>query len=587
MYHRYFGLQEAPFSISVNPRYLFMSARHRDALAHLLYGVGVGGGFILLTGEVGTGKTTINRCVLEQLPENTDIALVLNPALDAIELLATVCDELGIENAQGEQSLKDLTDKLHQFLLSNYSNDRNTVLLIDEAQHLSFDVLEQIRLLTNLETNTKKLLQIILVGQPELRTLLAKPELRQLAQRITARYQLKPLNLQETHAYIRHRLHIAGLPANQELFPSKVVKRLHKTSRGIPRLINILCDRMLLGTYGQNKTVVDISILQQATEEVLGEEEELRSIPTLHHAYTLVAAGFAAVLVVAIGWWQYADQSEPAVELTPVSVASDTTNDTTSGTASVPQQQPDIPTTTERSLPPTPVDDSPLFIDQRSALSELLGVQDISVKAPNDLCSDKTVQIVSAEASAPIFLCELQTVDTWQDFQTYNRPAVLTLVTTSRKRLYATLIAIDNNEAVLSHDNGLQSKMSLDQLGQIWTGEFLFIWQAAPHFTRPIGFNDSGPMVKWLAGQFAQIDEQDTPLANDTFNLALKQRVKMFQDEYNLESDGLVGLKTLLKINEVLGISKTLAVQSESSLIDSPPSKTELETQAFSQSREG
>ena len=165
MYYQYFGLTEAPFSISVNPRYLFMSPRHRDALAHLLYGVGSGGGFILLTGEVGTGKTTVNRCLLEQLPDTTDLAIILNPALSAVELLATACDELQIDYPQGTDSLKVLTDALHKFLLDNHQAGRRTVLMIDEAQHLDFNVLEQIRLLTNLETNEQKLLQIILIGQ--------------------------------------------------------------------------------------------------------------------------------------------------------------------------------------------------------------------------------------------------------------------------------------------------------------------------------------------------------------------------------------------------------------------------------------
>ena len=198
MYLQYFGLSETPFSIAVNPRYLFMSPRHRDALAHLLYGVGSGGGFILLTGEVGTGKTTINRCLLEQLPPDTDIAIVLNPALNAQELLATVCDELGIAYDGNQPSLKTLTDSLHSYLLENHAQGRKTVLLIDEAQHLDFDVLEQIRLLTNLETHSEKLLQIVLIGQPELAQLLQRPELRQLNQRITARYTLAPLNQAES-----------------------------------------------------------------------------------------------------------------------------------------------------------------------------------------------------------------------------------------------------------------------------------------------------------------------------------------------------------------------------------------------------
>ena len=247
MYHQHFGLNEAPFSIAVNPRYLFMSQRHRDALAHLLYGVSGGGGFILLTGEVGTGKTTVNRCLLEQLPDTTDLAIILNPALSAVELLASACDELGIDYPRETHSLKALTDALHRYLLENYDRGRKTVLMIDEAQHLDFDVLEQIRLLTNLETNDEKLLQIILIGQPELSDKLARPELRQLNQRITARYNLQPLNLDETSAYIRHRLEVAGLKGDRRLFDSSAVKQIHTLTRGIPRLINVLCDRALLG----------------------------------------------------------------------------------------------------------------------------------------------------------------------------------------------------------------------------------------------------------------------------------------------------------------------------------------------------
>ena len=320
MYYRYFGLQEEPFSIAVNPKYLFMSARHRDALAHLLYGVGTGGGFILLTGEVGTGKTTINRCLMQQLPADTDMSIILNPALNAEELLATACDELGIEYDRENSSLKDLTDRLHAFLLENHRQGRNTVLLIDEAQHLQFEVLEQIRLLTNLETNTRKLLQIILVGQPELGTMLAKPELRQLNQRISARYNLKALDLKETDSYIRHRLQVAGLPANQELFPRAVVKAIYRKSRGIPRLINMLCDRTLLGSYGQNKSKVDLKMLQQAANEVLGEEQAASGGRTWPRVFA--GAGFvAAAIFAAVILWQGRGAGKPAMETVAPAIA--------------------------------------------------------------------------------------------------------------------------------------------------------------------------------------------------------------------------------------------------------------------------
>ena len=198
MYLEYFNLTERPFSITPDPRFLYMSARHREALAHLLYGLGDGGGFVQLTGEVGTGKTTICRCLLEQIPDNVDLALVLNPKVTAIELIATVCDELGVSYDEKDVSVKSLTDVLNRYLLDAYARGRHTVLIIDEAQNLSADVLEQVRLLTNLETSTQKLLQIILIGQPELRTLLAREDMRQLAQRVTARYHLEPISREET-----------------------------------------------------------------------------------------------------------------------------------------------------------------------------------------------------------------------------------------------------------------------------------------------------------------------------------------------------------------------------------------------------
>src|SRR5690606_26666572 len=269
MYQKFFGLNEQAFSIAVNPRYLYMSDHHREALAHLVYGIRVGG-FVLLTGEVGTGKTTIIRCLLEQLPDTTDIAIVMNPMASAPELLTIICDELGVAYNTGTATTNDLVNALHQYLLLCHEQGRKTVLLIDEAQLLTPDVLEQIRLLTNLETTTEKLLQIILVGQPELKDLLARPSLRQLSQRITARFHLHALSLADTHAYIGHRLAVAGLDSQPNPFPSDIIKRIHEFSGGVPRLINILCERLLLGAYGRNQRVVDRAIFQQAVDEVAG-----------------------------------------------------------------------------------------------------------------------------------------------------------------------------------------------------------------------------------------------------------------------------------------------------------------------------
>lgn len=267
-YATFFQLKESPFSIAPNPHYLFMSERHREALAHLVYGVTQGNGFVALTGEVGTGKTTLCNCLLDQLPEHIDLALVLNPRLNAEELLATICDELGVSYPKRSGSLKVLTDALTKHLLDVHSRGRNTVLLIDEAQNLSIDVLEQIRLLSNLETNDTKLLQIVLVGQPELNHLLAQDRLRQLNQRITARYHIEALSHSECAAYIDHRLQVAGAGSNI-VFSKAAIRKVFHYSKGVPRLINIICERALLGAYSLGKKEVGPSIIRKAAREVL------------------------------------------------------------------------------------------------------------------------------------------------------------------------------------------------------------------------------------------------------------------------------------------------------------------------------
>ena len=253
MYLEYYGLKEAPFSITPDPRYVFLSERHRDALAHLLYGIGKGGsgGFVQLTGEVGTGKTTLCRLLLEQLPEHTRVALVLNPRLTPVELLETICEELKLDIGNRGGSLKGLVDTLNAYLLDAYAQGLRVVLIVDEAQNLTTEALEQVRLLTNLETPTQKLLQIILLGQPELRDKLGDTELRQLAQRITARYHLTPLDRPETEAYVRHRVAVAGgakLP-----FSRLGLRALYKRSGGVPRLINIIAYRALMAGFAREQ----------------------------------------------------------------------------------------------------------------------------------------------------------------------------------------------------------------------------------------------------------------------------------------------------------------------------------------------
>lgn len=269
MYLSHYGLAEPPFAITPDPRFVFLSERHRDALAHLMYGIGQGGGggFVQLTGEVGTGKTTLCRLVLEQLPENVRVALVLNPKQTPLELLETVCEELHIVAPGKRRSLKTQIDSLNEYLLQAYAQDLRVVLIIDEAQELSRELLEQVRLLTNLETSTQKLLQIVLLGQPELRETLARPALRQLAQRITARYHLTPLQLSETGAYLRHRVTVAG--ASVFPFDEAAVHRLHSLSGGVPRLLNVLGERALLAGYVHGRNRIDAGLIDLAAKEVL------------------------------------------------------------------------------------------------------------------------------------------------------------------------------------------------------------------------------------------------------------------------------------------------------------------------------
>lgn len=311
MYTAYFGLSEAPFSIAPDPAYLFMSDRHREALAHLSYGLGGSsfensGGFVLLTGEVGTGKTTISRSVMEKLPENTQASFILNPTLSCEELLACICDNLKIRYKKTGATLKYLTDKIQTKLLKNHNDNINTLLIIDEAQHLKPEVLEQLRLLTNLETNTKKLLQVILIGQPELQQLLQRRDLRQLAQRITARYHLLPLTKFEINQYIQHRLSVAQ--CTRPLFNKAAISALHKISKGIPRVINLLCDRALIIAYGKNDTVIGRKIIQQAAVEALGEvdvREPFWHLPAKVAAISLLVCGIGY-----LGYWFAGERSQ-------------------------------------------------------------------------------------------------------------------------------------------------------------------------------------------------------------------------------------------------------------------------------------
>lgn len=542
MYHQHFGLTEVPFSIKVNPGYLFMTAQHKDALATLLYGASSEGGFALLTGEVGTGKTTLIRALLQQLPDNTDIALVLNPAMNPIELLATICDELRIEYNADQQSLKHLTDKLHRYLLDSYAKGRSAVVLIDEAQHLQTDALEQIRLLTNLETDTRKLLQIILVGQPELDEKLRNTELRQLAQRITARFSLGPLTIEETTAYINHRLQVAGLPGQQSLFPAQTIKRIHQVSEGYPRLINILCDRILLGCYAKKRNTVDDDVVELAIDEIFGNDKEILLGKAAGKTGWLANVMAGILLLVIAGFLLFrANQN----------------NDETQQMASAPSQSEDIVADKANAAPllaeiqadgPPPSSEKPdskwwnsAYIDQDQATRALAtyfqnaGVEyDISCEGKLEL-----TRIACIDAQ----------YDAWQDLLTLNRVAIVKLLTPGRFNAYVPLIKVEQNEATVIDKDGQQQRLGLSDIGSLWTGDATSFWLAPAAYEKPIAVGSRGLIVQWVADQFSALDQQP-PLARRGFNKALSSRVMLFQTDYSLDADGIVGANTILKLNE-------------------------------------
>src|SRR5262245_50627015 len=309
MYTGFFGLHEKPFAITPDPRYLFLSERHAEALAHLLYGINEAGGFIQLTGEVGTGKTTVVRSLLGQIPKDAQVALILNPRITPAEFLLTICEELGLTVRESDRgSVKELVDTLNRHLLVAHANGQRVVVIVDEAQNLSTDVLEQVRLLTNLETPTQKLLQIILIGQPELREVLKRVELRQLAQRITGRYHLSPLSGAETAGYVRHRLGVAG--ATADLFTNSALNEVHRLSRGIPRVINVLCDRALLGAYTQNEHRVSATLVREGAGEVYG-----RPVIPLWGRWVAAGSIAAGAALLVLGGWRYFANGESSTPL--------------------------------------------------------------------------------------------------------------------------------------------------------------------------------------------------------------------------------------------------------------------------------
>ncbi len=527
MYLSFFGLVAAPFSIAPDPRYLYMSQRHQEALATLLYGLRSHGGFVLLTGEVGAGKTTICRCLLEQIPEACDVAYLFNPKLTVVELLSTISDEFGIAYQRGTTSIKQFVDLINAYLLDAHARGRRAVLIIDEAQNLSADVLEQMRLLTNLETNQHKLLQIVLLGQPELVNMLARPELRQLAQRIVARYHLKPLDKKEVAAYVRHRLQVSG--AQHQPFPDGLWSRIYKLSGGIPRVINVLCDRALLGAYVQGKERVDRSTLAQAAREVLNR----RRWPRLATLRPLLAGALALVVgvqVVALYEQHQAGAPQattslpaiPAPVARPVSIAAPRNANA----------EEILPATID--LPP----DIPIHQSRRTAFSTLMQVWGVRGGDADNPCAEAEAQGLQCR-TARGGLGELRQLD---------MPVVLHLLDANGHRFYAALTALEGNFATVSFGDRAKN-VSLSAFAMQWSGDYTMLLPLPPHVHENVPVGGRGPTIEWLRTQLARA--QGTPPATGpaVFDFGLKRQLKQFQLAQGLTPDGLAGLKTLARLS--------------------------------------
>jgi len=548
MYTTYFGLTEKPFSLTPDPRFLYLSERHAEALAHLQYGILEGGGFIQLTGEVGTGKTTLTRTLLARLPEEIDLALILNPRLNVRELLVTICEELGLDGCADASDNKTLIDRLNARLIDAHKRGHRAVLLIDEAQNLEIDVLEQLRLLTNLETETTKLLQIILIGQPELRTTLARTDLRQLAQRITGRYHLAGLDVADTSAYVRHRLAVAG--AEREIFTSRALIEVHRLAGGTPRLINVICDRALLGAYTAEQSHVTPKLVREAAREIGGAVP----VPTWRSRTALAGAVAAcAAILLGVGWWRLADPLDAAA---PVEALPGATVD-----AVVPAATAAARTAADAAAPApalVPPSDAavPIIDDWLHGVADVTGTDaafatllDLwKVEPPAD--GAQPCRYVAGKGLS----CEHQ-LGSWALLRALNEPAILELVDSSGNSHQVVLTALDGAHATLRA--GAHSRVvALDDLDCCWFGEFLVIWRPAPGLEQLMlpGMRSEG--VRWLRGALVELQGgEDVSSDPARYDQVLVERVRTFQRNQGLKADGKVGVQTLIALSTVLNES--------------------------------
>jgi general secretion pathway protein A len=589
MYEQHFGLQQPPFSIAPDPRYLYMSERHREALAHLLYGVRGGGGFVVLTGEIGAGKTTVCRCFLEQIPPRCNVAYIFNPKLTVEELLSTICAEFRIPCRHpgiGVTTVKDYVDALNEFLLRMHSVGQNNVLIIDEAQNLSAGVLEQLRLLTNLETNERKLLQIVLIGQPELRTLLARRGMQQLAQRVIARYHLGALAEEETAQYVRHRLSVAGLTGAMP-FDDRALARLHHYSRGVPRRINLLADRALLGAYAKGRANVDLRTIDEAAAEVFDQEDIAVSRRPRVERAALIGLGLLAGAAVAgavafaidrfgrqpaAGVVAAADASPAAAAALPAATAapantapeipkpistagakeSAAAGASASSTAATPATNGTAPAAdTAAAAPPARIEP----FDLPTGFAALIGTEK---KWWRELAQAWNVDVGTAD---PCLAVRKQQVHCFSSNSTLalirliDRPGILTLRDAGNRPAYALLSGLSADAAIFRID-GTERAVPLVALADYWRGEYSTLWRVPPDYSGAIGPARSSRMAYWLALQLASARGDPRPVGQRVDEATLKGWIHAFQLTQGLPSDGVPGPVTLMQLNRAIGVDE-------------------------------
>ncbi|HEX5313646.1 MAG TPA: AAA family ATPase [Gammaproteobacteria bacterium] len=526
MYAEFFGLAEAPFSIAPDPRYLFLSPQHREALAHLLYGTTEGNGFIQLTGEVGTGKTTLVRRLLAELPEGVEIAFIFNPELSRQGLLRAVLGELGIPLPPADADRGVLAERLYRYLIGAHARGRRVVLVIDEAQRLSPEVLEEVRLLTNFETDRRKLLNVILVGQPELRTTLARADLRQLAQRITARYHLGPLGVVETDEYIRHRLRLAGAPGR--IFRPQAVRAIARASHGIPRLINLICDRALMAAYARDLREVSAPLVREAVSDLAGVRRRAPRDPRPYY----YAAGFVVALVAgaALAWWLSAGPRGSPGPIAAVAAAKDPVQ--ARAMTAVAETVKAAPVATAGN----PIMDwaASAKPDVGQATAALLTLWGIPASDAPDPCA-------AAIAAGLACLDEQGNLNTLRNF---NRPTVVTL-TLGARSVSAVVQSLDAGKVTLALAPGLARSFSLGDFESLWYGRMWLLWRP-PEGANVIQFGMRGPAVSWLRHALGVDAAAGTP-----FDEALEKAVREFQGKHALVADGIAGPETLIVLNRI------------------------------------